>query len=152
MGRLAAVSLALGVAGLAASPARAFCVRNASSVPVEVQLRSLSALSSYTRVLQTGERACCDWLYRNCNPSAGRNARLTLSIAGHGQQHHDFYCSGPVPRRTMAVSDGEITVLDDPTRLEGLRCDSRDFYGRDVQDANQYRPALPPLRTRPTTP
>jgi len=143
---VAPVALAIGLLGVSAGPVGAFCVRNVSRMPVEVRLQNINPLAGFSKVLRTGQRTCCDWLYRNCNPMGGRGTRLLLSVRGWGQQYHDFYCSGPIPQRTMIVSDGEVTVFDDAGQLGALRCDSRDFYGGDVQS---LRPSAPPGRARP---
>lgn len=130
--RLAILVLAAACVMAAAAPARAFCVENRSSHDLRVHLETTNPYGAYAVLFKPGDRACCAWFDRRCNPTRKRDGMLSFSVRSKHRYPNTRYCVSGLMRGAFTTADGSITIVDDRTSRGGLECDSRDGQKKPV--------------------
>lgn len=136
----AALALLFGIQAVS-NPANAFCVVNLWKDTLHVKLKTYNPLGNFHRMIKSGDKACCEWFDRNCNPSASRDGTIVFDIRSRNKKPRELYCSTGLQKRVVGVGGGTITVRENISKIGGLECDSRDYLARPVTatlPANSY--------------
>lgn len=138
-----------------AEPAQAFCIDNKSPYTLRVHLETVNPFGKFRVPFKPGNKACCSWFSQRCNPTRTRDALLMFSIRTKANANIQRYCVSGWIKRVLATADGTITITENRGSLGGLRCDSRDYFGRPVTQQTilkRRKKGLPPPIVVPAPP
>lgn len=93
MKQLIIAATATVLAGFFSIQANAFCVYNKSDKPARFQ--QVEMWKGMTTLIKPGDKACCNWKEKDCNPSKKQNATLKAILgAGDDSKKHSSYAKG----------------------------------------------------------
>jgi len=149
----------LATATFLAAPASAFCIKNQTSRTLIVKLETPNPLGKFHTQIGEGKEICCDWFNRRCNPTGAREELLQFSVRERSRTVSRMFCDNAPGRRVWGIGIGTITITESPFFRGGLKCDSRDFYQREVKPSMRSKKGIapppivaPPVRSIPTIP
>ena len=144
---------------LLAAPASAYCIKNQTGRTLIVKLETPNPLGGFHTQVGEGREVCCDWFNRNCNPTGAREELLMFSVRERSKTVSRMFCDNAPGRRVYGIGIGTITITESPYFRGGLKCDSRDFYNREIDPATRSKKGIapppivaPPVRSLPTIP
>ena len=96
MNRITAATITTGTAmilGFFSVNANAFCVYNKSDKPAN--FRQQEMWKGMSTMIKPGDKACCNWKEKDCNPSKKQNATLKAKLgAGDDSKKNSSYAKG----------------------------------------------------------